>query len=139
MSTILQGWPDDKNQVPQPLQAYWNYRDELTVQNDLIYKGAQVMIPHSMQAEMLHKIHANHFGPESNIRMAQEVLFWPDVKQAIVDMCNSFGTCAQYGSKATKEPMRSLPIPTLPWQIIRHIYASTASLPRHRLPLLRLD
>ena len=118
MSTILQGWPDDKNQVPQPLQAYWNYRDELTVQNDLIYKGAQVMIPHSMQAEMLHKIHANHFGPESNIRMAREVLFWPGMRQAIFDMCNSCGTCAQYGSKATKEPMRSLPIPTLPWQII---------------------
>ena len=118
MSTILQGWPDDKNQVPQPLQAYWNYRDELTVQNDLIYKGAQVMIPHSMQAEMLHKIHVNHFGPKSNIRMAREVLFWPGMRQAIFDMCNSCGTCAQYGSKATKEPMRSLPIPTLPWQII---------------------
>jgi len=76
------------------------------------------MIPQSMQAEMLLKIHANHFGPESNVRMAREVLFWPGMRQAVFDMCNNCSTCAQYGSKSTKEPMRSLPIPTLPWQII---------------------
>ena len=76
------------------------------------------MIPQSMQAEMLLKIHANHFGPESNIRMAWEVLFWPGMRQAIFDMCNNCSTCAQYGLSSTKEPMRSLPIPTLPWQII---------------------
>ena len=76
------------------------------------------MIPQSMQAEMLPKIHANHFGPESNICMAREVLFWLGMRQAVFDMCNNCSTCAQYGSKSTKEPMRSLPIATLPWQII---------------------
>lgn len=118
MTTIVQGWPDDRNQVPQTLRAYWTYRDELTIDNGLIYKGAQVMIPQSMQAEMLHKIHANHLGHESNIRMAREVLFWPGMRQAIFDMCNSCSNCAQYGSQSPKEPMRSLPIPTLPWQIV---------------------
>ena len=88
--------------VPKPLQPYWNYRDELTVQNQLIYKGAQVMIPQSMQTEMLRKIHANHFGAESNIRMAREVLFWPGMTKAIEDMCNSCNTCAQYGKTATE-------------------------------------
>ena len=76
------------------------------------------MIPQSMQAEMLLKIHANYFGPESNIRMTQEVLFWPGMRQAVFDMCNNCSTCAQYGSTSTKEPLRSLPIPTLPRQII---------------------
>jgi len=47
MTTIVQGWPDDRNQVPQTLRAYWTYRDELTIDNGLIYKGAQVMIPQS--------------------------------------------------------------------------------------------
>ena len=114
-ATITQSWPDDRKQVLQPLQAYWTYRDELTT---VIYKGAQVMIPQSMQAKMLLKIHANHFGPESKVHMAQEVLFWPGMRQAVFDMSNRCSTCAQYGSKSTKEPMRSLPIPTLPWQVI---------------------
>ena len=76
------------------------------------------MIPQSMQAEMLLKIHANHFGPVSNVCMAREVLFWPRMRQAVFDMCNRCSTCAQYGSKSTKEPMRSLPIQTPPWQVI---------------------
>ena len=33
-------------------------------------------------------------------------------------MCDACGTCAQYGTSAPKEPMRSLPIPTRPWQIV---------------------
>ena len=45
----------------------------LTTDNGLIYNGAQLIIPQSMQAEMLLKTHANHFGPESNARMAREV------------------------------------------------------------------
>ena len=35
-----------------------------------------VMVPRSMHKEMLSKIHANHFGADSNIRMAREVLSW---------------------------------------------------------------
>ena len=76
------------------------------------------MILPSMQAEILRKIHANHFGHEFNVRMARKVLFWPGMRPAIHGMCSSCGTCAQYGSQATKEPMRSNPIPTLPWQIV---------------------
>ena len=95
MATNAWGWPDDRKQVTQPLQANWTYRDELTNGNDLIYKGAKGMIPLSMQAEMLLKIHGNHFGHESTVRMVREVLFfWPGIRQAVFDtcMCNN---CAQ--------------------------------------------
>ena len=37
------------------------------MKNGVIYKGAQVMVPYSMQKDMLRKIHANHFSEESNI------------------------------------------------------------------------
>ena len=76
------------------------------------------MVPQSMHKEMLRKIHANHFGAKSNIRMAREVLFWPGMRKSIQDMCDACGTCAQYSTTAPKEPMRSLPIPTRPWQIV---------------------
>lgn len=115
---ITHGWPEDKAAVSESLRAYWNYRDELSVQNGIIYKGTQVMVPQSMHKEMLGKIHANHFGAESNIRMAREVLFWPGMRKSIQDMCDACGTCAQYGTSAPKEPMRSLPVPTRPWEIV---------------------
>ena len=115
---ITNGWPDDKQQLLSALLPYWNFRDELTINNGLIYKGPLTVIPMSMHAEMLHKIHSNHFGAESSIRMAKQVLFWPGMGKAIRDMCDSCATCAQYGQSAPKEPMKSLPIPTLPWQVL---------------------
>ena len=71
-----------------------------------------------MHSDMLKKIHANHLGAESNIRMARDVLFWPGMRKAIHDMCNACQTCAQYGNTAPKKPMKSLPVPTRPWQLI---------------------
>lgn len=65
----VSGWPDDKAAIPESLRPYWNYRDELSVQNGIIYKGIQFM-----HKEMLRKIHAYHFGADSNIHIAREVL-----------------------------------------------------------------
>ena len=57
-------------------------------------------------------------GATSNIRMAKEVLFWPGMNKDIKDMCNACEECAKYKKSSPKEPMKSLPIPSLPWQII---------------------
>ena len=76
------------------------------------------MVPQSMQKDMLRNIHANHSGGESNIRMAREVLFWSGMRKSIQGMCDACSTCAQYGHSASKEPVKSLPIPKGPWQIV---------------------
>ena len=95
---IVHSWSEDRSVISEPLRPYWSYRDELSVQNGIIYQGTHVNVPQSMHKEMLRKIHANHFGAESNIRMAREVLFWLGMKTSIQDMCDACGTCAQYGT-----------------------------------------
>jgi hypothetical protein len=138
---IIKGWPDEKQKVAKELQQYWDYRDELTIQNDIIYKCHQILIPESMQADILSKIHVNHLGAESNIRMAREVLFWPGMRKAIQNMCNTCGICAQYGQTLTKEPMKSIPLPSLPWELISQdlfTLEQRSYLSGHRVSLLRL-
>ena len=115
---IVHGWPEDRSVISESLHPYWNFRDELSVQNSIIYKGTQVMVLQSTHKEMLRKIHANHFAAESKIRMAREVLFSPGMRKSNQDMCDACGTCGQYGKTAPKEPMRSLPVPSRPWQIV---------------------
>ena len=116
--TIISGWPDNKQHLATNLRPFWTFREELSIHNGIIYKGQQVLVPQSMYSTMLGKIHANHFGAESSIRMAREVLFWPGMRKAISDMCDTCSVCAQYSKTLTKEPMKSLPIPTQPWQIV---------------------
>ncbi|UYV82850.1 K02A2.6-like [Cordylochernes scorpioides] len=42
---ILYGWPNYKSAVPESCKKYWPYRDELSTNEDLIFKGSRVFIP----------------------------------------------------------------------------------------------
>ena len=43
--TITRGWPATKSEVSDSIRAYYDYRDELVVQDQLVFKGAGVVIP----------------------------------------------------------------------------------------------
>ena len=47
--TILRGWPNSKSGVPESIHAYYDIRDELTIQDDLIFKGQQVVVPSALR------------------------------------------------------------------------------------------
>ena len=38
MQVIFTGWPDDRKSFPLEVQSYFNCRDELSVQNGLVFK-----------------------------------------------------------------------------------------------------
>jgi hypothetical protein len=56
---------------------YFDVRDELTVQNGLIFKGERVVIPTSLRLDMIKRIHYSHIGVEGCLRRARESLYWP--------------------------------------------------------------
>ena len=116
--TIVSGWPEDRSHLDEALRPYWPFRDELSVLNGLVYRGEQVLVPPSLQGTMLQRIHVNHSGPDSNMRLAKEVLFWPGMRSAIYDMCVACEKCAQHPRSGAREPMQSLPIPSRPWQLV---------------------
>ena len=93
-------------------------RDELSLVDDIVYRGLQVVVPPTLRSSMLKKIHASHVGADSNYRMCQDILYWPGMKSAIQDICSSCGECAQYGAQHAREPMKSMPTPQYPWQFV---------------------
>lgn len=42
---IKRGWPDSKADVPECAYPYYDFRDELIVQDELIFKGQQLVVP----------------------------------------------------------------------------------------------
>ena len=83
-----------------------------------IHKGQCTLIPEAIKHDILKKNHANNMGAASNTRIAKEVLFWPHISKNISSMCNSCPGCAKLQNTAPKQPMWSLPRPSLPWHII---------------------
>ena len=43
--TVMDGWPEFKKDCPTILTPFWDYRDEITVCQDVLLKGQTLMIP----------------------------------------------------------------------------------------------
>ena len=56
-ATIEKGWPEHNRSTEPSIRQYWGIRDELHVVEHLIFKGERVVIPFSMRAEVLKKVH----------------------------------------------------------------------------------
>ena len=50
---IQQRWPKTIKEVPQEIQKYWTFYKELTIEDGLILKGMQIMIPDKMREDIL--------------------------------------------------------------------------------------
>ncbi|KAK3708825.1 hypothetical protein QZH41_019571, partial [Actinostola sp. cb2023] len=79
------GWPE-KSQLKGPIKLYQPYAAELTVQNGLLLKGCQLVIPLSMRMEMLDRIHAGHQGITKCRARARQAVWWPGMSRQIEEL-----------------------------------------------------
>ena len=71
---ILVGWPEHKDDTPARTHPYFSMRDELTVQDGLVFKGNSVVIPRSLRADIKVKIHSSVSGVHMNASTGQTCL-----------------------------------------------------------------
>ena len=114
-STILIGWPETKEDVPNSIHQYWNIQDELTVQDGVIYKGMKAVIPTILRKQMIAKAHKSHLGINACIRRAKDVIYWPGMAGEITDAVKTCSTCCEFMDKQQMEPLMTHKIPHLPW------------------------
>ena len=55
---VYQGWPTTREQCPQLLLDYWNFREELTIEDGLILKQERIVMLPNLREEVLTTIHA---------------------------------------------------------------------------------
>ena len=112
------GWAKDKASVPVLIHPYWSVRHDLTIQDGLLFKQDRVVIPSSLQSNILRKLHTAHRGTEFTLRHACSCVFWPGINSQIEDICKNCTTCAQHACQHPREPLKPYPVPTLPWQLV---------------------
>ena len=114
-TTILTGWPMQKDQVPIKIREYWSYRDELSVHNGVLFKGSRVVIPQLLRPEVKSKIHSSHLGVEACLRKARDTVFWPGMNAEVKDQIKQCSICNEFQAKNQKLPMQSHDLPDRPW------------------------
>jgi len=92
-SIILQGWQAERNSVPTQVTPYYSVRDELSVQDGLVFRSDRVIIPKALRGEMKTKIYSSHMRAESCLRRAQVCIFWPGMNAEVKEMISACETC----------------------------------------------
>ena len=80
---IHMGWPNDHRMLPQELHTFWNYREDLLMENGLITKGARLLIPSTLRKKVLEQINDGHLGIEKCMLKARDSVFWPGISNDI--------------------------------------------------------
>lgn len=114
-NTIMTGWPLTKEEVPVCIREYWNYKEELTVQDGILYKGMKVIVPAFMRPQIIARAHSSHLGPDACVRRAHDVLFWPSMADQIKDQVQSCEVCNDFLARQQREPLMTHKIPETPW------------------------
>ena len=114
--TILDGWPDSRSKCSQSVQEYFNHRDELSVEADLIFRGHKLIIPHSQREEILSAVHVGHMGVEKTLARARDAIFWPGMTKDITDHVLQCAICLKHRNSNQKEPLLPHDTPDRPYQ-----------------------
>ena len=77
------------------------FAQDLTIENELVYKGCSVVIPEELQHIVLNEIHGDHVGMERGKSFARAHFFWPGMNKAIETMTKNCPTCASLKPKSS--------------------------------------
>ena len=112
---IYTGWPDKLQDLPGEIRDYWSYRDELAMENGVIFKGRQVLVPPVLQGDILAQLHSGHQGIEKTRRLARESVFWPRINKDIENLCKNCEPCQELQPQQPRQPMIMHEKPLSPW------------------------
>ena len=114
---IHMGQPNDHRMLPQELHTFWNYREDLSMENGLITKGAILLIPSTLRKKVLEQIHDEHLGIEKCMLKARDSVFLPGISNDFheaVEKCGIF----QESSRAAKPVENVSDVPPHTWHTL---------------------
>jgi len=91
-------------------------RDELSVQDGIIFRGERLVVPQALRSDMKRRLHSSHLGIDGCLRRARECIFWPGMSAEIKECISMCEICHKYDTSPQKETLMSHDVPTRPWE-----------------------
>ncbi|KAJ1526442.1 hypothetical protein ONE63_009576 [Megalurothrips usitatus] len=111
---VHEGWPHPRA-VTVDLAPYHRERANLAAVDGILVRGDRLVIPESLRADMLGRLHAGHLGETKCLGRARASVWWPGVSEDVRRTCADCEICAQHRPQPV-EPLMPSPVPERPWQ-----------------------
>ena len=119
---VMEGWPHKAQE--EALKPYYQRKNQLATDQGCLLWGLRVIIPPTLQAEMLNELHATHPGVVKMKALARSIVWWPNLDKDIEDVVTSCRSCAAHRSLPPVAPLHSWPWASHPMQRINIDFAS---------------
>ena len=113
---IVDGFPNQRGLMTEPLKKFWAIKDNLSVDDGLIVYGCRLFIPTSLRATMLQRLHEAHQGISRSQARARLTIYWPGIDRDIEHFVQGCRHCQNNLPSNTKETLVNKPPPERPFQ-----------------------
>ena len=110
----LNGWPDRQGHVPRAARFYWSFRDELSINGDLLTKGERVVVPPSCRDGIMVDLHGSHASINKAMDLARTCVYWPGMEADVTDYIKRCPMCIE-SSNLPVETLHPHEVPPGPW------------------------
>ena len=117
------GWPKVLRNIPLSLRPYYRVRDDLTFNNNLLYRNGRVIIPQKLRKSILEHLHSSHLGMVKMKSLARSRYWWPGIDQEIESSCRDCNQCMKVKRPAFGRNETSWPESHAPFERVHVDYA----------------
>jgi transposase InsO family protein len=118
MEYTMDGWPKYKKDVPVNLHDMYEHQGHLSVVDGLLVFDDRIVIPESMQSEVLDRIHDGHPGIVKSRERAKQAVWWRGLSTQIKERVEKCSHCVAKRPEQHHEPLISTPLPKRPWDYV---------------------
>lgn len=116
----MKAWPNSKTKVPENTKYYFNKRNNIYVENELVFLENRIMVPKTIRLIILSKLRDSNLGMVKTKSRATLLIYWPNMDIEIEELITKCKVCEKYSFRNCKKPMiKKKDQPYLPIQKIR--------------------
>ena len=95
MKHCREGWPEQQK-IDDKLKPFWFAQNELSLHNNMLLHGSRIVIPKSLQQEVLGQLHqGRHQGIVKCRNRARISVWWPGISKQLEQFIQKCPTCCK--------------------------------------------
>ena len=110
-------------QIKNDLLNGTSNQDSYILDGDILFKGQRVVIPQSLQADILSELHCTHMGTTRMKQLARRYCYWSGIDKDIEDIVKSCNSCCYTRASPPKENNHPWEEPDTNWSRVHIDYA----------------